>query len=58
MEWEEFVQYIIDKVSSESIRPTFDRALGVKLSISDIVAQKNDTGFRRFKKSTDHQYTD
>lgn len=58
MEWEEFVQYIMDQVSSESIKPTVDRILGLKLSIAEIVSQRSDGEYRRFKKSTDHSYTD
>ncbi len=58
MEWEEFVQYIQDQVSSQSVKPSVDRLKGIKLSIGEIVTQKNDTEFRRFKKSNDHAYID
>lgn len=40
------------------MKPTVDRMMGIKLSISEIVNQKSNTEFRRFKKTTDSSYTD
>ena len=58
MEWSEFLMFIIDQVESSSIQPYVDKVTGLYMSITEIVNNKADTVFKKFKESPIDQIAD
>lgn len=58
LEWEEFLQYIMDIVMNESVVPVVDIGTGKYTSIEDQVEQKHYEKFRKYHKSVDERFID
>ncbi len=58
LEWDEFLQYIMDIVMNESVVPEVDFGTGKYTSIEDQVEQKHYEKFRKYHKSLDERFVD
>ena len=58
MEWSEFLQYMIDQVATESLQPYYDKVTNTYVSIQDILSQRSESIFRKFKLTPKEQMVD
>lgn len=58
MEWSEFIQYIIDSVTNETVSPKIDVLSGLYVSIEEQLKTRESTKFRILRRSRDENLFD